>query len=268
MATDGRTTEATMAGQLTPAVVESVLDRLGFADRPSVNHEGLAAIYDKWCRRVPFDNCRKLIACGSGDPAPLPGDAPEEFFSVWMQHGVGGTCWAANGALCELLSSLGFDARRGVATMVVAPDLPPNHGTVWVDLDGERYLVDASILHVEPLHVVADQETVIAHPAWGVGGRWLGPVGGDDAKYAVAWRGLHRPDRFDCRVDDWQGSKQDFKEFHELTREWSPFNFALTYNVVRGDGRIGAALGQAVKIDASNDGGLIGEWQSAAVETY
>ena len=35
--------------------------------------------------------------------------------------------------------------------MLAAPDLPPNHGTVVVDVDSAKYLVDCAILHGEPL---------------------------------------------------------------------------------------------------------------------
>jgi N-hydroxyarylamine O-acetyltransferase len=41
--------------------------------------------------------------------------------------------------------------------MMVAPNLPPNHGTALVDLPDGRYVVDASILHVEPLPLLTDR---------------------------------------------------------------------------------------------------------------
>lgn len=37
------------------------------------------ALYAAWCRSVPFDNTRKLIALRAGDPGPLPGDSPRGF---------------------------------------------------------------------------------------------------------------------------------------------------------------------------------------------
>ncbi len=229
---------------LEPAQVEGVLTRLGLTAPPAATHAGLGEVYGAWCRHVPFDNVRKLIAVRAGSFAPLPGDDPAEFFQAWLEHGVGGTCWAGNGALCALLQSLGFDAQRGVGTMMVAPNLPPNHGTVVVTLPEGRFLVDASILHVEPLPIVEGRESTIEHPAWGVTGHWLGD------KYAVRWRGPMRPDPFDCRIDEWPVDAERFRSQHEATRAWSPFNFELTFTLVRGDARVGAAQGQAVRIAA------------------
>ncbi len=222
--------------------VESVLTRFGLTAPPTISLAGLSEVYEAWCRNVPFDNARKLIAVRAGAVALLPGDDPAEFFDAWLRHGVGGTCWAGNGALCALLEALGFDAVRGVATMMVAPDIPPNHGTVVVSLPEGRYLVDASILHVEPLPIVLGRESVVSHPAWAVTGHWLGD------KYAVRWRGPVRPDPFDCRIEEWPVDRTRFRLQHEATRTWSPFNFELTFTVVRGDSRIGVAYGQAVRI--------------------
>ena len=132
-------------------LLHRVLDRLGLGASPRCDLDGLRLVYDAWCRSVPFDNSRKLVHVAAGDEGPLPGDDPREFLEAWLRWGTGGTCWAANGALCEVLAALGFDGERGVGTMLVAPDLPPNHGTVAVRADGRRWLLDASMLHVEPL---------------------------------------------------------------------------------------------------------------------
>ena len=40
---------------------------------------------------------------------------------------------------------------RGVATMLVSPNAPPNHGTVCVPLEGKRYLDFVSGLGVNAL---------------------------------------------------------------------------------------------------------------------
>jgi hypothetical protein len=77
-----------------------------------------------------------------------------------------------------------------------------------------------------------------------VTGHWL------DDRYAVRWRGLTVAEPFDCRIDHWPVSAERFRTQHEATRAWSPFNFELMFNLVRGDGRIGVAHGQAVRIAA------------------
>ena len=176
-----------MAG-LEKALVETILQRMGMANIPTRDLTGLGEIYAAWCRHVPFDNCRKLIACRAASAEPLPGDDPLDFFESWIAHGVGGTCWSVHGAWYELLSALGFKARRVVSTMMAAPNLPPNHGSVIVDIAEQAYLVDVAIKYMVPLQIVPGQETCIEHPAWGVRGHWL------DDKYAVRWLALHVSD--------------------------------------------------------------------------
>jgi N-hydroxyarylamine O-acetyltransferase len=229
-----------MPGRLSRDLVERVLEAFGLPAMPAPDLAGLRALYGAWSRHVPFDNIRKLIAVRSGDTGPLPGDDPAEFLEQWLAHRVGGTCWAGNGALAELLGHCGFAARRGVATMMVAPGLPPNHGTVIVEVPEGRYITDASILHVEPLAVVPGEASAIGHPAWGVTGRW------NDGHFDIEWRPVNRTDRIECRVNEWAVDGGRFRAQHEATRAWSPFNFELTFNIVRGDGRLGAALGQRI----------------------
>jgi N-hydroxyarylamine O-acetyltransferase len=226
---------------LSQALVERVLEGLGLDRLPQPDHTGLGRVYDAWCRRVPFDNVLKRIHIASGSPAPLPGDAPAEFFETWLRHGVGGTCWAGNGALAELLRALGFTAERGVATMMVGPDPTPNHGTVIVHLEDGACLVDASILHGEPLPL-RTSETAIEHPAWGVRTALDGPT------RFVHWLPFHT--RMACRIDAETASTDEFRERHEKTRGWSPFNHSLSARLNRGEEVIGAAFGQRGHIDA------------------
>jgi N-hydroxyarylamine O-acetyltransferase len=234
-----------MQQALNTELVERVLERLGFASTPDASLAGLTELYGSWCRRVPFDNIRKLIHVRAGNPATLPGDAPEEFFDAWLAHGTGATCWAGNGALCDLLVALGFDARRAAATMMVAPDIPPNHGSVVVHLDGQRYVVDASMLFVGPLPLRPGAK--VDHPAWGVDARSV------DGYFTIRWNALLRPELLDCRYNVYDVTPAQFSTFHEATRAWSPFNFNLNLNLVRDDGRIGAAAGNRVAVDARGD---------------
>jgi N-hydroxyarylamine O-acetyltransferase len=232
------------AGQMDEAVVERVLARLGLSRTPTVDLEGLRAIYESWCRHVPFDNLRKRIHVASGDAGPLPGDTCGDFFDAWLRHGTGGTCWAGNGALCDLLVSLGFNARRGIGAMLARPDLPPNHGTVIVELDGSEYLVDASILHGEPLLLDARRTTSVDHPVWGV------RCAQREGLWFIHWRPLQFPDGIECRIDRLSADAEDFRIAHEQTRGWSPFNFEVHARCIRGESLVGVAMGERVEFDA------------------
>ena len=61
-------------GVLSAPMVEAVLERLGFDDRPAADPSGLAELYEAWGQRVPWDCARKRIHFGGSCAAgPLPG---------------------------------------------------------------------------------------------------------------------------------------------------------------------------------------------------
>jgi N-hydroxyarylamine O-acetyltransferase len=246
---------AEAAPTLSAALVARVLERLG-VERPATSIDGLAALYDAWCRAVPFDNVRKLIHVRAGEPARLPGDESADFFEAWLAYGTGGTCWAGNGALFDLAVALGFDARCAISTMEVRPDLPPNHGTVIVRLDGERWLVDASMLFGEPLRLDGQASTAVRHPAWGVQCR------PDRGTWTVRWRPCGNVTELDCHLNELDVPRAKFHELHESTRAWSGFNYELTARINRGDRVVGVGFGQFVELDAR--GGITGRPASQA----
>ncbi len=230
-------------------LVDRVLAKLQLSRRPEPTLAGLHALYSAWCRRVPFDNIRKLIHVRRGDPGPLPGDAPEDFLGHWLRCGAGGTCWAGNGALCALLTALGFDARRAIATMLAASDSPPNHGSTTVSFDGLRYLVDASMLHDEPLPL--DEPLLDGRAPVSASAAWKVDCGRRDGHWSIRWRPLHKPDGLDCRIERFDVDEAAFRRMHEQSRTSSPFNHELYVRVNRDDSVIGAAFGRRVEIDGS-----------------
>jgi N-hydroxyarylamine O-acetyltransferase len=233
---------------LSTSLVNRVLSKLEI-DAPVTDLPGLAAVYHAWCRKIPFDNSLKMIDVHGNSPAPLAGSKPDAFFDNWLRFGSGGTCWSGNGGLHALLTALGFNASRGVATMRVAPDLPPNHGTVVVDFEDSRYLVDASILHSEPLLLDAANppDTRNASPAWGVG-LFL-----EDDSFNISWRPLHLTDSLHCRLDYTSATLEDFEQRYESTRGWSPFNYELYLRVIRGNSVVGIAQGKRIEISAEGE---------------
>jgi N-hydroxyarylamine O-acetyltransferase len=230
-------------------LIERVLSRLGFAQLPELDLHGLSQLYAAWGQRVPSDNLRKLVHLAElarGErPArePLPGDTPEAFFADWLRYGCGGTCWAGNGALHALLRALGFESRRGIATMLVAPDLPPNHGTVAVALDRAQYLVDATMLFQAPLLLDDTMRTEVAERAWGVQCQREGE------HFVVSWRPLHRLEPLRCRIEGWGMTPEAFSKRYEASRAWGPLNFAASLRVNRGHSVVGLGLGERVLID-------------------
>ena len=67
---------------LSMGVLERVLSRLGLADRPAPTLDGLHTLYAAWCRKVPFDNVRKLIHLHSHAPGPVGEPGFEEIRRV------------------------------------------------------------------------------------------------------------------------------------------------------------------------------------------
>jgi arylamine N-acetyltransferase len=230
---------------LTPDLLDRVLAKLGFSHRPAPTLQGLQGLYGAWCLKVPFDNVRKLIALRQPSGGPLPGDDAADFFDSWLRYGSGGTCWAANGALHALLAALGYAPMRGIATMLVSPHAPPNHGTVCVPLEGKRYLVDASILHGLPLELPASSSGEIEHAAWGVRAVLR------QEQWSVSWRPLHVPTGVECRIEMLGTTAAAFHDMHEKTRVWSPFNYQLYARRNRSGGVIGTAFGKRVEFDAA-----------------
>ncbi len=88
----------------------------------------------------------------------------------------------------------------------------------------------------------------VEHPAWGV------RVRPDGAKWLVWWRSPLAPDGFDCRIDSLEDDIASFRQFHENSRTWSPFNFGLSVRLLRGDGVIG--LSQGLRADIRGDGSV------------
>lgn len=227
-------------------LVDRILSKFGLSKRPAMDFEGLKQVYDAWCRNVPFDNIRKLIHVIEQNPAPLPGDNATEFFNAWLVHGTGGTCWSANGALHALLYSLGFNAFRGLATMLVVPHLPPNHGTVIVEMNDTCYMTDASILHELPLQLDLN------HPPNLEQFRWKLKVRRADDKWYIWWQPLHMLDGLECRLDAFPVTVSEFQERHEMTRDWSPFNYELQTRKIVDDTTIG--IGRGVWVELSTNG--------------
>ena len=230
------------------ALAADVLERLGIADARAATSDldSLRRIYAAWCEGVPFDNVRKMIHLADRPGGPLPGSTTEDFFAAWLEHGTGGTCWAGNGALHDLLAAVGLEVERAIATMLPRADIVgPNHGSVVVTVDGQRWIADASILSGEPLRITAPD----------------GPTpGGDlprlewrDGKPNVIWRMPSAPGGFPCRFERIGVDPVEWVALHQRTAGGGPFNTALSARVLRGSTSVGFAAGQRFAFDAAGN---------------
>ena len=203
-------------------LLEQVLQKMGFSHRPNIDLEGLAAIYGRWCRKVPFDNIQKRLFYSGPAEGPVPGHNSTDFFQQWLTSGIGGTCWANSHAMHDWLAALGFDVVRCAATMLSSPDaVGPTHGTVMATLDGRRYLVDGSMLTEKPVPVEEGATLEPRHPAERI------RVEHREGHWQVFWHSAHRPDGIWCRIERIDVPIADFNQYHERTRISSRFNSSL-----------------------------------------
>jgi N-hydroxyarylamine O-acetyltransferase len=227
--------------ELPAGLVDAVLHRLR-VPAPRTDRAGLAEVYAAWCQSVPFDNVLKRLWLEEQWPGRLPGSAAADFFRDWIEYRTGGTCWAGNGALFALLRALGFRVELGAATMMSAPDTPgPNHGTVVVTLDEGRFITDASILSGQPLRLPEPGETPPAPAA-------LPAVQIAGGSTVVLWRTVRQPDGFPCRIDRIGLDAGTWDALHQHTAGWSPFNYATSARLNRGDEVIGYGAGLTYRI--------------------
>ena len=193
---------------------------------------GLRALYAAWCRHVPFDNVRKLIALRRCVPGPLPGTDATDFLENFLQHGTGGTCWSSSNALFEMVHGCGFNARRVAGSM---RDVGvPGHGSIKVLIDGVDWLVDSSMLTMYPIPI-GDALHVDRHPIFGVE---VEPGVGDQAGTHVVWfDSPPHENYFPCRLLFDPVDYDFYVERYEISRTTGPFNHHLSVRYNRGDAR-------------------------------
>jgi N-hydroxyarylamine O-acetyltransferase len=198
--------------------IQQVLERLGLPGSPSLDLEGLTQVYTAWCQRVPFDNVRKMIQLRTRPEAPLPGGHSGEFFDHFLNGGTGGTCWSSANALCELLQSLGFDARRTTASMFDMNQ--DNHGTTKVVLRGagER-LLDTYMLSQEPIPL-AQTDFIGNDKLFGAEAEW-------ESGSHLIWSHPPNMGPLPCRLMADSVEHAYYLSKYERSRTVSPFNQRL-----------------------------------------
>jgi N-hydroxyarylamine O-acetyltransferase len=111
------------------------LARIGLADAPSVDLDGLTTLQQAHLTNVPFENIDVF------DRVPVRTDLAWSVDKV-VNRLRGGWCFELNGAFSALLTALGFDvALLGAAVLLDGPTALIDHLTLEVRLD-RSYLVD------------------------------------------------------------------------------------------------------------------------------
>ncbi|MDG2028386.1 MAG: arylamine N-acetyltransferase [Acidimicrobiales bacterium] len=205
---------------LTDRAVDEVVERLGFAQRPATDIDGLRDLYQAWCRQVPFDNLRKLVALHFDLPE-IPGIEPADFFAAWQLTGAGATCWGSNNAMHALVTGLGFDAQLTAASMF---DGEKNHGTTIVTIDGQRWIVDTALHGDVPAPMIDGETTTIEHCGYRTIVRadekgWLFDHPMPDPDFSIPCRIIGDMDYAASAVAN------------EKSRGWSPFNTAIMVGI-------------------------------------
>ena len=224
-----------MDDAVSSATAEMVLERFRFSGRPALTLGGLDELYRAWCRNVPFDNVRKRIALASGQNGALPGGTAEDFFTNWLAHGAGGTCWPTSNALYSLLGWCGFEARRISASM--QDDGTPNHGSVIVRIGGDDFLVDSSMLTERVIPLRLGERFEVDDP---VHPMVVEPVGDS---WRIWWGYTMNTGTMPCRLLEDPVEHSFYLARYEISREMSPFNVAL-YARRNLEGRLVSFLGR------------------------
>lgn len=148
---------------LTPEIAEKTLERLAINLPLIPNEEGLTKLYHEWCRNIPFDNFWKRLKFYDKEFSNQDQINANQFFEIWLKHGLGGTCWTTANAMCELLKYLGFDAR--IITGSMGDMGITNHGSLLVSFsNGKEYIIDTSILNEQPIKIDGEGIENPVHP--------------------------------------------------------------------------------------------------------
>jgi N-hydroxyarylamine O-acetyltransferase len=225
---------------LTSTRVDEVVELLGFDARPDADLDGLHDVYRAWCRRIPFDNLRKLVALHFEMPE-IPGIDPADFFAAWQFTGAGATCWGGNNAIHALLIGLGFDARLHAASM---SDAEVNHGTTIVEIDGDRFMVDTAILTDAPVPLIPETPASVDHEGY------VTRAVPDPAGWLIDCQTREPDVRFPCRIHDEMDHAASVAA-NEKSRTWSPFNDGIMAKINDASGTWWLKDGELTRIDRS-----------------
>ncbi len=143
-------------------IKQQVLKKLEISESIGCTKQNLEDLFKAWCRNIPFDNFWKRMDLIGKSFSQLDQLDPNNFFELWLEHGVGGTCWVTTNAMFELLKDLGFNAR--VISCSMGDMGIPNHGSIIVTIDNEELIIDTSVLNEQPIELANIKKENEIHP--------------------------------------------------------------------------------------------------------
>ena len=237
--------DAQEKSSLTDENYENAIERFGFSSRPEPTLENLRKLYKAWCRNVGYDNILKRVYYARGETGPFPVMDPNDFVSTWLQHGTSGSCWPTAEALFNILLKAGYDVERVSSEMLNCGDpMRPNHGTCFVRIDGDTYVVDTGVVAEEPLQLIDGQETKTSSKAFGIWSKGDG---------RVWWRPGHSRQEIEIAMIDRNCSAEYFSYRYEKTKEFSLFNHSLYVRKNIDDGIVTYGRGNVIRIDPEGE---------------
>lgn len=228
--------------ELTNKTVEQILSKFDIKENCTCSLNNLSKLYQAWCISIPFDNLMKTVKIADNINAELPGITAEEFFHNWLEYGVGGTCWAGNGAIFALLQTLGYNAEFIAGCMLSDPldkSLSLGHGSIIVTLDGDEFLIDATMLHGKPIPLLPSESTNKTF--------YFG-VSKQDDKLQIKWQPLGRTYSF-FQINKRNLLESEILTLHEASRGLSKFNGSPIIRLAKSSSIIGIVRGDFIKRD-------------------
>lgn len=116
---------------------EDVLDALELsAEAPS--HSFLQRVFARFNGRVSFETVSKILRNQTVAYPPDKPRVPDVFWSDFLEHGTGGTCFARVAAFDVLLRHLGFETRKAIGRVEADFD----HAALFVEAGGREWIAD------------------------------------------------------------------------------------------------------------------------------
>ncbi|MEW7278833.1 arylamine N-acetyltransferase [Aquimarina sp. 2201CG1-2-11] len=199
---------------LNPEIAQSVLNRFGIDPQIECNEEGLTLLYKAWCRNIPFDNFWKRLAISQNTFSDHDQMQADSFFKIWLEYGVGGTCWTTTNAMFQLLKYMGFDVYvvgGSMGDMGVV-----NHGSLIVSVDeGKEFVVDTSILNEKPIDISGAE---LEHPIHTI------QLSEESDTVKVLFEHVSKKDFMPCAIMKNGIGLDQLKEHYDISIENSLFN--------------------------------------------